>query len=199
MDLVPREYKKINNSFADSTRKSRLVFPGISLLKNKSVFRIWDASVFILLILLLACFGGLKFYQKSLVSQASEIEKQYNGIIAGQDKSLVEQVLGLEEGADLLESLLKSKPVYSKLFDALSVITLPSVQWTSFNLAEGENQVALRGLAANYTALAKQMLAFQKEADWKSAEVSGIALDKVGRVGFNLILAFDKEIILNND
>ncbi len=148
----------------------------------------------IILILLLLSWGGLKFYQSSLVSQTQNLKEQESKVFSIKDKELVVQMMDFESGAKLISNLLKNHVYTSEILDKLATSTLPQVQWVSYGLDVINRRITLRGRAANYSVLAKQILALQ-DSGFSNVAVSSIALDKVGGVSFGVNFEFDPKII----
>ena len=194
MDLAPRDYKRINNqvdSFAEKESESILGFSRMEEISLKK----WIIGVFIMVVVSFLAYGGLKFYEKSVSSQISDLKNQQAAIWGQQDKNLVEKLINFQQSVDMIQELIKSHRYSSGLISALAAATLPQIQWESFDANTESNQLILRGRAANYKVLALQLLAFEKDQDWGDPKVSGIALDKKGSVGFLLNISFDSRLL----
>ncbi|MBU2265098.1 hypothetical protein KJ784_02860 [Patescibacteria group bacterium] len=209
MDLFPKDYKK--NGFSHSSANSG---PGAtSSLKNfkdrissgNKVFFISSntketlARLGVILIvgalgLVLLLWGGLIFYGKSLAAQISDLKKKQAEIFSVEDKKMAAKIVNFDENAVLIQSLLKKHIYSSAIFDKLSLVSLPRVQWRSFDLLVESNRVALKGFSADYATLAKQMLALEEEG-FTNLKISNILLDKTGLVSFMAAFNFDPKIL----
>ena len=198
MDLVPKEYKQ---KLGADSRKPLFSLGKLSLPKFPNLPAVRSAFlktgiILALAVLIALCLGwtGLKFYQKSVAGQIQNLKEQQSKIFSSQDKELVVKIAGLENGAAVIQTLLKSHIYTSEILEKLAASTLPQVQLTSYGLDVKTSKIILKGRAANYSVLAKQILAFQG-AGFLKAAVSEIALDKVGGVSFGLNFEFDPKII----
>jgi len=202
MDLVPKEYKqKKAGIFGADIRKPSISMGKFSLPKfsnlpaaGNSFLRVGIILGAAILLLLLLSWGGLKFYQSSLVSQTQNIKEQQSQIFSVKDKELVSQMVDFESGAKLISGLLKNHVYTSEILAQLATSTLPQVQWESYGLDVKSGKIILKGRAASYSVLAKQILALQ-DSGFSKVAVSGIALDKVGGVSFGVNFEFDPKVL----
>lgn len=200
MDLVPREYKQKEGEAGFSAKKANLSLRKISLdfppEKADSLFKagvVLAALVFVLSCLL---WGGLRFYQKSLIEKIDSIRAKQDQIFQAKDKELARSIIDFESGATLIQNLLKNHIYTSEILEKLSALTLPQVQWQTYSLDVKTKSLLVKGRAANYSVVAKQMLAF-KEGGFFDVAVSGINMDRTGGVSFQLQAGFDPKSITN--
>jgi hypothetical protein len=200
MDLVPKEYKqKALNAGGGGLSKFNV--PSVSQWKSgfseetRNAFMKYGVLVgFVLLALVLLAWGGLKFYQKSLLKQSAGLQEQYAKVFSAQDKTTASQIIDFQKKGAKLQQLLKSHLYTSESFNILAAATLPQVQWQSYDLSVETRKVSLKGLAVSYFILAKQMLALE-EAGFSGIEISGITLDNAGGVAFGVSFNFDPKIL----
>ena len=190
MDLVPKEYKQ---KLGADSRKPPFSLDKLSLSKLSNLsaavggafLKTGIISALAVLILLCSGWAGLKFYQNSIPGQIQDLKERQSKIFSSQDKELVVKIAGLENAAAAIQTLLKSHVYTSEILEKLAASTLPRVQLESYGLDVKGGKIILKGRAANYSVLARQILAFQ-EAGFLKVAVSEIALDKVGGVSFGL-------------
>lgn len=219
MDLFPKDYKRKNLSFpaAASHAGGRAFFQnlknkfsagfgqakpgfgngnfGVPSKAKETFLRLGAILSGAALVTVLLLWAGLFFYQKSLNRQIADLKKQQSEIFSVEDKALAAKIVDFNQGATLAQALLKNHIYSSEIFSQLAAATLPRVQWRSFDLAVSDNSAALKGLAADYAALAKQILALS-EAGLANIKISNILLDKIGGVGFAAAFNFDPKILL---
>jgi len=207
MDLLPKEYKQRVESQNESVGAKLGAGALLARFKSglasvsednfrKNFLRSGIISGLLLLILFLLFWAGLGFYQKSLESQTEKAKQDYAGIFGNNERDLAVKAVDMEKRMGLVQDVLKSHVYSSEFFNRLSAVTLPQVQWTTCEFSAKETIVTLKGRATNYAVLAKQILAFQEsDSGFFGVKISGIALDKVGGVGFSAALNIDPKIL----
>ncbi len=209
MDLFPKDYKK-NDSSLPAANSGSTAISWLKNLKNKlaagsgnwavpsrakeTLLRLGVILSGVALLLVLLLWGGLFFYAKSLPIQISDLKRQQSEVFSAKDKEAAVKIVDFDKGAALTQSLLKNHIYSSNIFDKLAAVTMPRVQWQSFNLSVKDSSIVLKGLAADYTILAKQMLALERDA-LANVKISNISLDKAGGVGFTASGNFDPKIL----
>lgn len=208
MDLFPKDYKK--NVSVLPTDDSGAAVSFWNNLKNKlaggrgsfslpskaketflRLGAIISGAAFVVILLLWA---SLFFYQQSLNNQIKDLKKQQSEIFSVKDKALAAEIVDFNKSATLAQALLKNHVYSSEFFSQLAAATGPRVQWRSLNLSVSENSAALKGLAADYATLAKQIIALN-EAGFSNIKISNILLDRIGGVGFEAVFNFDPKIL----
>lgn len=206
MDLLPKEYKKggdiispsaLNNnhpiSAAPPSRAGNINIP-------KPIRRSFDYLKFgiiggaILFVLMLLGWGGMKLYQRSLNANIEDLKKQEAGIFTDQDKVEAEKIAGLEKRANVTQTFLKSHIYSSVILDSIAALTLPKVKWDDYQLSVDDKKVSLKGEAADYSILAKQIFTLD-QTDYTNVAVSGISLNKSGTVNFSVDFSFNPKIL----
>ncbi len=203
MDLVSKEYKKRSDFIPSPPTTGRADGDLANLNFSKSAGGKFDflkfgaIAGFVLLILSLAVWGGLKFYQSSINNKIEDLKKQQSGIFTPQDKEMAEKIANLEKRAELAQQFLKSHVYTSEILNSIAALTLPKVKWDSYELSVKDKTVKLNCKAADYSVLAKQLFVFNEAGNvgFSKINASGIALDKDGTVGFAISFEFDPKII----
>lgn len=209
MDLFPKDYKK-NDSVpgaANSPARPMAFLTGLkeklsasrgsrfsSVKVREAVFRLATIVSGAALVLILLLWAGLHFYQKSLTSQISDLKKQQAEVFNAKDKEVAAQIVDFDKGMALAQAVLKKHVYATAVFEKLAAATLPRVQWQSFGLAVKDSSLNLKGLAADYSTLAKQILALQ-DGGFSGVKINNIALDKAGGVSFSAAFNFNPEIL----
>lgn len=200
MDLVPKEYGQKESEAGFAGKKSGLSLSRVPLdFSSEKKNGLLKAGVILAaLVFVLSCllWGGLKFYQKSLAEQIDSIRAKQDQIFQAKDKELARSIIDFESGAALIQNLLKNHIYTSEILEKLSALTLPQVQWQTYSLDVKTKSLLVKGRAANYSVVAKQMLAF-KEGGFFDVAVSGINMDRTGGVSFQLQAGFDPKSITN--
>jgi len=209
MDLFPKDYKKTGSVLSPDNSggglasfwekiKNKLAFGNGQLaLPSKTRETFLRLGVIIsgaALVLILLLWAGLFFYKNSLNNQIKDLARQQAEVFGAKDKEIAAKIVDFDKGAALAQALLKNHIYASNLFDKLAAVTLPRVQWRSFDLAAKENKVAMKGLAADYATLARQILALEGEG-FSNVEIGNISLDKTGGVSFSAAFNFDPKLL----
>jgi len=200
MDLFPKEYKQkegisgpsFNGSKFASFKKKPINFSNFSDLKAPFLRISLVASIFLLVIILLL-WGGLIFYKKTLNNKISDTKEQQSKVFSQEDRELANKIIYLDKSAALVQKLLKSHVYTSEIFSTLASTTISQVQWRSLSISIKEKTISAKGLAANYSILAKQILAL--EEGFLGVRISDILLDKLGGVSFTANFGFEPKLI----
>jgi hypothetical protein len=207
MDLLPKEYKKggdiispsaLNNNHPPNPAAAPSRAGNINI--SKPIRRSFDYLKFgiiggaIFFVLILLGWGGMKFYQRSLNANIEDLKKQEAGIFTDQDKVEAEKIAGLEKRADVTQTFLKSHIYSSVILDSIAALTLPRVKWDDYQLSVDDQKVSLKGEAADYSVLAKQIFTLD-QTDYTNVAVSNISLNKNGTVNFSVDFSFNPKIL----
>lgn len=206
MDLLPKEYKKggdiISPSVLNNNHPSSAAAPAkagnISI--PKPIRHSFDYLKFgmiggvILFVLMLLGWGGMKFYQGSLNAKIEDFKKQEAGVFTDQDRAVAEKIAGLEKRANVTQTFLKSHIYTSVILDSIAALTLPKVKWDEYLLSVNDQKVSLKGEAADYSVLAKQIFTLD-QTDYTNVTVANISLDKGGTVKFSVSFNFNPKIL----
>jgi len=101
--------------------------------------------------------------------------------------------LNLESGLKEIKGLLGAHIFPSEAFKLLEDNILTGVRLLDFKLDARTSDIAASGLAQTYSTLAKQLLILENLDIVKEVKISGVSLNQLGGVGFQL------NIILNKD
>jgi len=203
MDLVPKEYKRNNDIISPQSAQSangRPVSGGVKLSKitgvRRDYLRLGITSGLVLLALFLATWAGLAIYKNVLVKKIENLKNQHASVFSSQDKISAENIADFENRAKAAQDFLNSHVYTSAILGVISATTLPQVKWDTYTLILKDKAVSLKGQAASYLVLAKQILAFEQNQDnFLKVSVSDIGLNKEGTVGFSLSLIFNSKIL----
>lgn len=192
MDIksIPEEYqeKKLGGFKLPMINFSRLA----GLKPRPNLWLILSVSLLVLTILITL---GLFGYKNNLIQQKAALETQIKELEEQRDLGLETKLIELEKNITALKKFLAIHIYPSKLFQILEEITLPQVQLTNFSTDLSTGKISLAAEAANYSTLAKQLMAFEQDTRIKKVEVSGINLGSGGQVDFNLEIEFDSQFL----
>jgi len=164
--------------------------------KPKISLPIWRWPLWLsiaLFFLCLAAFIFLKVYlsqiQAEIININNQIKIENSKVNANDENAMVYLVDSL--GA--FSGLVADHSYFSNVFEAIGSLTYQKVVFTKFDADREKNTIQLRGITQNYTALAKQMVAWRENANVKSLEVKGINFG-VNGLEFELLAGVDSKI-----
>ncbi len=197
MDLVPKEYRQkdaqviLGKKPAFSLNKASLNLSGE---KKDSLLKAGVVLTALVFVLACALWAGLSVYEKSLGVKIQDTQAKQDKIFAAKDKEAAKSIIDFGTGATLIQTLLKNHIYSSSALEQIKISTLPQVQWQSLSLDVKKRSLILKGRAANYSTLARQILAFQEDG-FIDVTTSGITLDKSGGIAFQIEAGFEQKLI----
>lgn len=190
MDLIPKENKKNNGGVI--IRPS--LDSGLVKLKVLLSSRGLLISALIALVLVAAGWAGMRIYERYLSKKIEAVKEKTATTFSAEDQALAKKIVDLQRRAVWLEGLLKSHIYTSGPLDKLAGATLPQVQWLDYSLNVEAKTLTLKGRAADYSVVARQLLALA-EAGFSLIELPAVTLDKIGGVSLGVNLKFDPKMI----
>lgn len=142
-------------------------------------------TIFIIFILISL---GLWGYRLSLINKKEQLSQAIEELQTQRNLSLENDFREIKKGIGNFKELLANRVYASKLFSMLEELTLPSLSFTGFQADLIEGSLSLDAQAENYTALAKQILVFEKDDRINKVEVSSANIGQSGQVASDLII-----------
>lgn len=134
-------------------------------------------------------------YLSFLDQKIAQIENSIAGLeeeIPTQDR---EDVTAFYSQLVNLEKLLENHIYSSLIFERLELITHPQVAFSTFDYDLEENRLMLDGYAQDLTALAQQILAFQKTSDFSEINLSDVR-QGTDKISFSVEIFFKPSFVL---
>ncbi len=150
---------------------------------------------YILLVVFLAFLASyfiLDFYQKKLTEEISQLNKNLERSPA--EKNLEDAIFSYQKKIADMGNLLSSHRLMANLFDHLEKITHPKVQIVKFRLVSESDVIDLSGLTDSFEILGQQTMIFEKQDFIKNVNLVKVAINKDGKINFDLRLGFDEKI-----
>jgi hypothetical protein len=160
-----------------------------------SLFALLSTVIFIVAV---ALSGGVFFYKGILAKQITDDKATLDRARAAFEPQLVDQIIRLDSRIETSKTLLKNHVAVTPFFDLLSSITLRSVRFKDFSfnfLAPDKIQVAMKGQAQSYAAVALQSDVFSAQKAISNTLLSDLSLDQTGAVTFNVSTSVDPNIV----
>lgn len=149
--------------------------------------KIFPSEIFVfsisLLVLSLLFYGGI-LYQESLIeSQTAEIQESIAGIDAVRDRNREQALLTFSDQLEKLNELLKSRLYISAFLKTIEEAVYPQVVYTDFSIDMDRQGFELKGQAASYGILARQMFKLERAPVFSSLGLYNTVV-QFGGVGF---------------
>lgn len=139
-----------------------------------------------------ASFFVLSYYSQKIENEIKNVEQKLTK--TSQEDALEKEIILASKQIEDWSKLVDSHAKTSNIFDFLEKNTHPKVWFSNFRMTTAQNLVLLEGQAENFESLGQQLMFFKGQQSLKEVELSGISLDREGKVGFSLRLVFDPSI-----
>jgi hypothetical protein len=197
----------MENSFQTSfiPKKSIVADTRVTPKSSTSLFAI--ISVFILVVVGVSA-GGLFVYKSYLTKQKEILAASLAKAGDNFDKDTIAQLQLFDKRETASKKILNAHLVFSPLFSLIGQVTIPSVQYTTFqeNSTNGKTfSVTMNGIAVDYKSVALQAGVFNtlQAKYFKNVVFSNLTRDKNNYITFNLnfdvdptLLSYQKNVML---
>jgi len=155
-------------------------------------------SIFLLIVTILAS-GGVFLYKSYLEKQEESLSASLALTRDSFEKETIDELELFNNRTESAAKILANHIILSSMFTRLGEITIPSVQYTSFNQQTSNSgfTVTLKGIAKDYRSIALQSDAFNtvKGRSFKNVLFSDLTRDKNNNVGFSLKFEVDPALL----
>lgn len=143
-----------------------------SLLKKEMIFLV------ILLVLLIAVYGGLLVYEKNLNKKIKDIDSQYavnyQELTGGNTKN----VFDFQNRLTSANKLFPSGGAAFENLKKMEAVIIPGAYISSFSYNPSSNEITLDIVASSFNLLAKQVLNFKKSGYFSNISVGASQIEK---------------------
>jgi hypothetical protein len=164
-----------------------------------SIFTIFSIIAFFTVIMV---YGGLYFYQGTLVSKIGKMENDLKVIKNRFEPEKITQLQELDKRLNGANQILSNHIAVSPIFESLQNLTLKTIRFTKFTYTLGsvsgsENvDVKMSGQAVGYRSIALQSDLFnQHKKEIIDPVFSNLSLDNKGNVIFDLEFGVDPSLL----
>lgn len=165
---------------------------------GRSLFMVISIFIFIVsLILAGAVFGGKKYLSSQLAKDKENFSKNQESF----DTVTVDTLVKLDKRIESAKKILKKHVAVLPLFDYFESKTLKNVRFKNMKLSFLEDntiEVAMKGEAKNFSAVALQSDVFAENKNFISSMISDIDLSPTGSVIFNFKTQIDPSMVSYN-
>lgn len=175
---------------SESRKKIEVFVPGSNRILNFG---------FGVLVLSLVIWGGLRWYRSYLTNSLTALDGELLALEQQRDKK-TEQALSIFQKQNVLISEMLKKHLYwTEGFAKIEALLSPQIQFETFSASAIQNTIDFKALAANYTAIAKQIAAFTSSASIEDVTLSNVANLTNGKLQFNMNIKFKPETFLSKN
>jgi len=187
----------MENSFQTSFIPKKPINFGAPSKEPKSFFSL--ISIFVLALIVLAS-GSLFVYKNYLIQQKKTLSESLLLASSSFEKETIQELDLFNKHTEAAKKILDGHIVFSPVFSLLEEITIPSVQYISFEQQLDNNivTVKIKGLARDYRSIALQSDMFNtvKGRSFKNVIFSDLLKDKNNNIGFSLEFNIDHSLLL---
>jgi len=189
----------MDNSFQTSFIPKKPISQSTNLVSGKEPVNFFYVIATILLIISILASGGLFGYKLYLTKQKETLS---NSLIISRDSFEKETINELDlfyQKSKTAREILENHVTLSSIFSLLGEITIPQIQYTSFDAQFGDKgilSVNISGIADDYKSIALQANVFNttKASSFKNVLFSNLSKDKNNNVTFNLSFDIDSSL-----
>lgn len=141
--------------------------------------------------IILAVYGGLRLYTRSILSAAIDYDIKLRAIEKNRDKAAESKILALNNQMALVAPMMANHLIWSDAMVKTQNLVLPSVKFDFMDADAVGNKFTIKALAPNYTTVAKQIAAFYQNEAITDITINKLTSMPIGKIEFILQLNFD--------
>ncbi|MFY9461958.1 MAG: hypothetical protein WAP51_02025 [Candidatus Sungiibacteriota bacterium] len=149
----------------------------------------------ILFILVLAVWGGLYLFRRSLESNAANWREQISALEQELRPDLLNQLVALSNRLAAAREIISGHKFSSNTLLLLERDTHPQVAFSSFQYSADGRKIDLAAKAASYRIVADQVTLLEADPQVESVSFGGLQLDDKGLVSFKLSIIFKASLL----
>ncbi len=165
----------------------------LSLFEPKAGVILTASIIFLTLSLLI--WGGLWWYQNSIVQKTTLVTSRIDELQAQRDVEIEKVLIELDKSIKNLDEVLKDRIYPVNIFNVLEDLVLPEVFFSSFSSDVSEATVSTHVIAQNYKILAEQMIVFKESSRIENVEFNSINLGDEGNASADFIISLDPGLL----
>lgn len=153
------------------------------------------AGIFFLIISL-AVYAGLYFINKSQEATQQELVAQIGQKEEDLRPNVLDQIFSLQKKIESVSGIIGSHSFSVNTFGLVERDTHPRVSFETYAFSPKNNTIAMKGLASDFEALAKQIGFMEGDKQIDKVEFGGLSLKDDGRVSFTLTIHLMRSVLL---
>lgn len=147
-------------------------------------------SIFIILVLVLALYGGLIGWKKNLDNKIAAATKVYDDIYAELMSGMNIEVTDLQNRIFISKKLIKQDKLTRDVLESIEKNIVSGVYLTLYDSNVGSHKLKLEGLANSYNDLSRQILSFKSSESFSNVSVSDSKILESGKISFSIEIKF---------
>ncbi len=146
----------------------------------------------VLLLLVVAAYGGLAWYQNSLDTQIVDVDNQSIELSKQRDEKTEQSLTVLSKQMAITGQILQNHIFWSTAFAKIEAGLAGAVQFKSFSAQAIDSSLHIRAITDSYATIARQLAAFTGTDGITDVALEGVNTLTSGKLDFNTKLIFDK-------
>jgi len=135
---------------------------------KSSIMNLGTTVLFILLILILAAYGGMVLWKINIDKNTEEVKNFYQAELDKFSGNQAKTVADISHRADVAKEVLGTEFNTPDYLSKIEKLIIPGVFLKSYEYSDETKSIILLGLSDNYNNIAKQILAFKSAEDFSS-------------------------------
>jgi len=142
---------------------------------------------FVIFLLTLSVWGGMKWYIKTLDNTLSQLQLQLNEVSKSFHGNQVDDLVAFHDRLDSMRGQLE-RPVNTELVDFLSQLeklVLPEVRIKKYEVDISKRNIKVTGVTNSFKYVAQQMTQFKADSFFINITAGGFERDEAGQIVFS--------------
>lgn len=148
-----------------------------------------NVILFLILLLVLATYGGLLFWKNSLEKSITDTKNAHSADVASFSSDNAKNVVDFQNRLTIAKNLLNDNSNNINYLSALEKNIVPGAHISSYKFDKTANTINLNCVADNYNIVAKQILSFKTSGQYASVFGGQTSFDSTtNKIDFSVIL-----------
>lgn len=158
--------------------------------QRDSVARSGLISIFMILVFVLALYGGLIGWKKNLNNKIAAATKSYDAIYAELMSGMNIEVTDLQNRIFISKKLIKQDKLTRDVLEIIEKNIVSGVYLNLYDSNMGDHKLKLEGLANSYNDLSRQILSFKSSKTFSSVSLIDSKVLESGKISFSIEIKF---------
>lgn len=184
--------RKKNKTKLKSNKKRAM--PGLNLsqvseqktvIEKHPIFGKGLIAIVVVLLLSLAAWRGLVFWEERVTGEITAIEKETARIRADFEGEQADRVADFQFRLDIIGKSFQDRVRPADMLRSLEALVLPGVDLSEYSFDSKDRTIAIAGEADSFLTAAQQMAILKRTPGFASLSVESLEREENGKVGFN--------------
>lgn len=140
----------------------------------------------ILVVVILAVWGGIRYFMFTTDKQITSLETQITEANDDLQGEQVDRILAFDTRMVGIEESAKTNEDVAVRLTSLEGLVIPSVRLTDYRFDHNDGTVTIAGVTSDYKYLAQQLISFKKQTEYGGMRVDKITNTEAGDISFIL-------------